>query len=381
MSHPFDPSAAHGDGAPDDGGHDDGGHDSDGSYDGRSYDGRSHDGGSYDGGSYDSRSYDRGSYDRDVTTGPPPALEALGLGLRGRDGWALRGGDFAVPRGRVVGLVGPNGAGKTALLAVAAGLRPADAGTLRVLGHAPGTPAVLPRVGVLLQDRPLERGFTVAETLRLGRGLNPGWSERDARAIIDDCDIPLRARVGRLSAGQRTCVALALALGKQPELLLLDEPMADLDPQRRLALTGVLMTRAAEHGTTIVMSSHAISELHLVCDHVVLMARGRVLVADDTEFVEAAHSLMTFTCSDSATPEIPPQLGTVIEARRSGRVLSALVRFPLSTDGAASTSVPSLEEILLAYLRNPQTPPLIAGGLAAEAPAPDSRGSQDRPTR
>ncbi|MFD7057564.1 ATP-binding cassette domain-containing protein [Streptomyces mirabilis] len=345
MNHPLDPSAAHQDDGP-----------------------------------YGSGSHDSGSYGDDAP-GASPALEAVGLGLRGRDEWALRGGDFTVPRGRVVGLVGPNGSGKTALLTVAAGLRPVDAGTLRVLGRAPGTPAVLPRVGVLLQDRPLERGFTVAETLRLGRALNPGWSEAAARAIIDDCDIPLRARVGRLSAGQRTCVALALALGKEPELLLLDEPMADLDPQRRLALTGVLMKRAAEHGTTIVMSSHALSELHLVCDHVLLMARGRVLLADDTEFVEAAHSLMTFTCPDAATPAIPPQMGTVIETRRSGRVLSVLVRFPLTTDGAASTAAPSLEEILLAYLRNPQAAPLIAGRFTAKAPAPGSPDTQDRPAR
>ncbi|MFJ3894830.1 ATP-binding cassette domain-containing protein [Streptomyces sp. NPDC090083] len=302
-----------------------------------------------------------------------PALEAVGLGLRGRDGWTLRDAGFTVPRGSVAALVGPNGAGKTTLLAVAAGLRSADAGTLRVLGHDPGSPAALPRVGTLLQDRPLEKGFTVAETLRVGRELNPNWNEAAARALVEDCDVPLRARVGRLSAGQRTCVAVALVLGKQPDLLLLDEPMADLDPLRRHALTGALMTRAAEHGTTIVMSSHALSDLHLVCDYVLMTARGRVLVADDVEFVEAAHSLITYTCPDSADPPTLPDAGTVIETRRSGRVLTALVRFPLSTEGAVSVASPSLEEVLLAYLRNPRIPPLIAAAQPAGAPDPHER--------
>ncbi|BCL26639.1 ATP-binding cassette domain-containing protein [Streptomyces aurantiacus] len=317
----------------------------------------------------------------DDASATAPALEAVGLGLHGRDGWALRDGSFTVPRGRVVGLVGPNGAGKSSLVAVAAGLRPADAGVLRVLGHVPGSPAVLPRIGTLFQDRPLERRFTVAETLRLGRDLNPNWNDAAARAIVDNCDVPLKARVGRLSTGQRTCVALALALGKQPDLLLLDEPMADLDPQRRRALTGALMTRAAEHGTTIVMSTHTLSELHLVCDYVLLTARGRILIADDTEFVQAAHSLITYTCPAPAAPSLPPQAGTVIETRRSGRVHTALVCFPLSTEGAASTSSLSLEEILLAYLRNPQASPLIAGSTRDDAPSAGTPDSHERPTQ
>ncbi|MFS8197267.1 ABC transporter ATP-binding protein [Streptomyces sp. CWNU-52B] len=305
----------------------------------------------------------------DLTDAAELAVEAAGLGIRHGREWTLRNADFRVPRGRVAALVGPNGDGKSSLLAVAAGLRRPTEGTIRVLGHAPGDHAVLPRVGVLLQDRPLHKGFTVAETLRLGRLLNPGWDQELAASVIAEADVPPRARVGRLSGGQRSCVALALTLGKRPDLLLLDEPMADLDPLRRHAMTAALMTSAARYGTTIVMSSHILAELHLICDYVVLMAHGRILLADDTDFVQAAHTLVTHTHThpldgdgDGDSTALPPSLrnGTVIESRTTGRRLTALLRFATGADGAATTAPPALDEILLAYLRNPEAPPLLA---------------------
>ncbi|MFJ9381832.1 ABC transporter ATP-binding protein [Streptomyces sp. NPDC101455] len=310
-----------------------------------------------------------------------PALEAHGLGIRNRDEWALRHCDFRVPRGRVAGLVGPNGDGKSSLLAIAAGLRAPTEGTLRVLGHRTGMSAALPRVALLLQDRPLHTSFTVAETLRYGREMNPAWDAATARAVVADADVPLHAKVGQLSGGQRTCVALALALGKRPDVLLLDEPLADLDPLRRHAMMAALMTINAEHGTTVVMSSHILAELDLVCDYVLLLAHGRMLIADDVEFVQAAHTLVTHTL-DARDPTGPGQpyghhagaaggdlavplpdvlLGhTVVEARTTGRQLTAMIQLPTSLDGAGTAEPPTLEEILLAYLRNPQAPPLLA---------------------
>ncbi|SEG89575.1 ABC-2 type transport system ATP-binding protein [Actinacidiphila yanglinensis] len=311
----------------------------------------------------------------------PPALEARGLGIRNRDGWALRSCDFRVPRGAVAGLVGPNGDGKSSLLAVAAGLRAPTEGTLRVLGHRPGTSPVLPRVALLLQDRPLHAAFTVAETLRYGREMNPAWDDATARSVVAGADVPLRAKVGHLSGGQRTCVALALALGKRPDVLLLDEPMADLDPLRRHAMMAALMTVNAEHGTTVVMSSHILAELDLVCDYVLLLAHGRMLVADDVEFVQAAHTLVTHTLDGQDPPgsgaaygrrtgaaegdpggSLPDELlgHTVVEARTTGRQLTAMIQLPTSLDGAGAAEPPTLEEILLAYLRNPEAPPLLA---------------------
>ncbi|MDT0416763.1 ABC transporter ATP-binding protein [Streptomyces sp. DSM 41982] len=287
----------------------------------------------------------------------------MDLGLRAHDGWTLRHCDFEVPRGRIAGLVGPNGDGKTSLLALAAGLSDPAEGTLRVLGHRPGSREVLPRVGVLLQDRPLHGSFTVAETLRLGRELNPGWDEVEASALVRESDIPPRERVSRLSGGQRTCLALALALGKRPDLLLLDEPMADLDPLRRHTMMAALMRTAAEHGTTVVMSSHILAELHLVCDYVLLMARGRMLIADDTDFVQAAHTLVTYTRdAPDAEPLRPfgPDGATVVETRLSGRSAAALLRLPTSLPAAVRTTPPALDEILLAYLRSPDATPLLA---------------------
>ncbi|MFF2525140.1 ABC transporter ATP-binding protein [Streptomyces liangshanensis] len=320
--------------------------------------------------------------DRPADTLPPdapdsPALEASGLGIRHRTEWVLRGCDLRVPRGRIAALVGPNGDGKSSLLALASGLRRPDEGTLRVLGGRPGSREVLPHVGVLLQDRPLHAAFTVAETLRLGRELNPRWDQALALAVLADTDVPLDAKVGRLSGGQRTCVALALVLAKRPALLLLDEPMADLDPLRRHTVTARLMATVAEHGTTVIMSSHSLAELDLICDYVLLLAHGRLLVADDTEFVQAAHTWVTHTLPDAraAGPGGPAASAhlrghTVVESRTTGRQLSALLQLPTSRGDAQSAEPPTLEEILLAYLRNPQAPPLLAPAPTTPAPAP-----------
>ncbi|WP_307130281.1 ABC transporter ATP-binding protein [Streptomyces aurantiacus] len=291
-----------------------------------------------------------------------PALEAVDLGIRSNDGWTLRNCSFVVPRGRIVALVGPNGDGKSSLLGLAAGLSTPAEGTLAVLGHSPGAASVLPRVGVLLQDRPLHDAFTVADTLRLGYEMNPGWDEDEARAVVKEADVPLGTRVSRLSGGQRTCIALALALGKRPDLLLLDEPMADLDPLRRHAMMATLMRTVADRNTTVVMSSHIIAELDLICDYVLLMAHGRMLIADDTEFVQAAHTLVTYTLDEpGAEPRPPfhPDSNTVVETRTSGRQAAAMVQLPTSLPPSVQTSSPALDEILLAYLRNPRATQLL----------------------
>ncbi len=159
-----------------------------------------------------------------------PALDADALGKRfGRRSWALRDCSFRLPAGRVCAVVGPNGAGKSTLLALAAGLLAPTEGTVGVLGAHPA--AARPRVGFVDQDKPLYQQLTVAETLRMGADLNPGhWDADTARRVVAGGDLDPDRRIRALSGGQRTRVALALALGKRPELLLLDEPMADLDP-------------------------------------------------------------------------------------------------------------------------------------------------------
>ncbi|MER7515263.1 ABC transporter ATP-binding protein [Streptomyces sp. NPDC126499] len=270
------------------------------------------------------------------------ALEAEGLGVRyGRRArtWALRDCAFALPTGRICALVGPNGAGKSTLMTLAAGLlRPTEG---RIL--TPGRE----RIAYVAQDKPLHPRLTVADTLRMGRELNPGrWDDATARRVIAD-ELDPRAVIHTLSGGQRTRVALALALGKRPELLLLDEPMADLDPLARHRLMGLLMADAAEHGTTVVMSSHILTELEGACDHLLLLAGGRIRLDGAVDDLLAAHALLTGPVADLAPH-------TVIDARTTGRQLTALVRREGAVEGPWDVSEPSLEDLLLAHLRHPE---------------------------
>ncbi|MCX5372874.1 ABC transporter ATP-binding protein [Streptomyces sp. NBC_00015] len=297
------------------------------------------------------------------------AATALGKRFGRRGGWALRDCTFRLPAGRVCAVVGPNGAGKSTLLALAAGLLAPTEGGVTVLGTDPASARA--RVGYVAQDKPLYPQLSVAETLRVGADLNPGrWDAETAERIVSAGDLDPRKKIRALSGGQRTRVALALALGKRPELLLLDEPMADLDPLARHELMGTLMARAAQYGTTIVMSSHVVAELEDSCDHLLLVGGGRVRLAGEIDDLLAAHTRVS-TATESArptpaggspdsTPGGLPELAphTVVESRVTGRQLTALVRpaGPLPDDWRTST--PSLEELVLAYLRNPQAAPL-----------------------
>ncbi|MGW1074376.1 ABC transporter ATP-binding protein [Streptomyces sp. NPDC002537] len=287
------------------------------------------------------------------------ALEAVGLGVRHRRGWALRDCSFRLPAGRVCALVGPNGAGKSTLLSLAAALRRPAEGSLTVLGGRPGDPDVRPRVAYLSQDKPLYPRFTVADTLRMGRELNPAsWDQATAERLVDGGGLSPAARVGDLSGGQRTRVALALALGKRPELLLLDEPMSDLDPLARHEMTAALMTEAAEHATTVVLASHVLAELDGVCDYLLLMADGRLRLAGEVEDLLAAHALLV---GKHELPGTPREFAshTVVEARRTGRQLTALIRPDGPVRGQWRTTEPTLEELLLAHLRAPGAPALL----------------------
>src|SRR5690242_12704021 len=167
-------------------------------------------------------------------TTPPlsSALDTAGLGHHYPGGrWALRDCSVDVPPGRVVALVGPNGAGKTTLLNIAAGLLRPTTGSVRVAGEAPGRR--LAKIGYVAQDAPLWPRLRVADVLEVGRCMNPGFDPQLAAARVQGLDISPRARVNALSGGQRAQLALTLVLAKRPELLLLDEPLANLDPLAR----------------------------------------------------------------------------------------------------------------------------------------------------
>jgi ABC-2 type transport system ATP-binding protein len=298
-----------------------------------------------------------------TSTIPAVALEAAGLGKRygRRASTALDDCSFRLPAGRISALVGPNGAGKSTLLAIAAGLLRPTSGTLTVLGEAPGE--ARDRVAHLAQDKPLYPQLSIADTLRMGAELNPArWDAKYAATIIEQGGLDPKAKVRGLSGGQRTRVALALALGKRPELMLLDEPMADLDPLARHEMMGTLMADAAEHGTTVLMSSHIVAELADACDHLLLLGDGRIRLGGGIDDLLAAHSVVT----GRGTPADLTDAGhTVVESRATGRGLTALIRREGHLDDRWETEQPSLEELLLAHLRSPATPALLTPGTTA----------------
>lgn len=288
------------------------------------------------------------------------AIEAESLGLRyGRKGtWALRDCSFRLPAGRVCALVGPNGAGKSSLLTLAAGLERPTEGAINIS-------ASRETLAYVAQDKPLYQQLTIGETLRMGHELNPDrWDAAKAARIVEAGGLREDARVRTLSGGQRTRVALALALAKRPTLLLLDEPMADLDPLARQQLMGILMGDAAENGTSVVMSSHILTELEGACDHLLLVDGGRIRLSGSIEDVITAHSLLTGPAA--AADDLAAH--TVVESRTTGRQLISLVRpgAPVDTD-TWHAAHPTLEELLLAHLRAPDAPALVLQPSGAEA--------------
>ncbi|MFD7710403.1 ABC transporter ATP-binding protein [Streptomyces sp. NPDC059785] len=294
------------------------------------------------------------------STIPAVAMEASGLVMRygRRGGAALDGCSFRLPAGRISALVGPNGAGKSTLLALAAGLLRPTAGSLTVLGTAPG--AARDRVAHLAQDKPLHPQLSIADTLRMGAELNPDrWDAAHAASIIEQGSLDPASKIRKLSGGQRTRVAVALALGKRPELMLLDEPMADLDPLARHELMGTLMAEAAEHGTTVLMSSHIVTELADACDHLLLLGDGRIRLGGGMDDLLGAHTLVT---GRGTAADLAPH--TVVESRATGRGLTALIRHDGPVGDGWAASEPSLEELLLAHLRAPDAPPLLTPSTA-----------------
>jgi ABC-2 type transport system ATP-binding protein len=302
-----------------------------------------------------------------LATGPGPAgagnvVETTGLGKRYGRTWALRDCTLAVPAGHVTALVGANGAGKSTLLHLVVGLARASAGQVRVLdGQLPGSPPALARIGFVAQDSPLYRNLSVTDTLRLAASLNRRWDGAYARARLAELDIPLDRRVGRLSGGQQAQVALAVALAKRPDLVLLDEPVARLDPLARHEFTAALMAAVAEDGLSVLLSSHVLAELSRVCDHLVLLAGGRVQVTGEVDALLAGHRILSGPAerADAVAARSP-----VVADQRGGRQARLLVRTGPASGGAGpglAAALPpgwqaepvGLEELVLAYLREP----------------------------
>jgi ABC-2 type transport system ATP-binding protein len=280
-------------------------------------------------------------------------IETAGLGKRYRRTWALRNAALAIPGGYVVALVGPNGAGKTTLLHMSVGLTRPTTGRVTVLGNEPaGSPAALDQIAFVAQDAPLYRNLSAADMLHLTRNLNRRWDQQRAETRLTELHIPLDRKVGKLSSGQQAQLALTLALARRPRLLVLDEPLASLDPLARHDFMASLMAAVAEDGLSVVLSSHVIADLERVCDYLIVLCDGRVQVAGEVEGLLAEHS--TLTGPASAADDVAERLA-VVYARRAGTVAHLLVR------NKTAEPVPSgweanpvgLEELVLDYLREP----------------------------
>jgi ABC-2 type transport system ATP-binding protein len=297
------------------------------------------------------------------------ALEATGLGKRYRRNWALKDCNLTIPQGRIAALVGPNGAGKTTLLNLAVGLLAPTTGSIRVLNQAPGGAELLTHVGFVAQDTPLYRDFTATELLTLGAKLNRVFDQSMARSRLERLGIPLDRQVGALSGGQRAQVALAMAMAKRPKLLLLDEPLASLDPLARREFLQALMGSVAEQGVTVLLSSHLLADLERVCDFLIVLSSASVQVLGTVDELLEHHRLLIGPRREDRSAIVG--VTQVVRASRTDRQATLLVRTngPI-VDPAWAVHEVTLEDLVLAYLAEPS-----AGALPGPF-APDRMGVQ-----
>ena len=276
-------------------------------------------------------------------------LESRGLGKRYGRRWALTDCTVSIPGGHVVGLVGPNGAGKTTFLSLATGLLAPTSGTIEVLGGTPAASAAqLARVGFLAQETPLYAGLSVADHLRLGAHLNPRWDNAVARGRIDRLGLDAAQKAGKLSGGQRAQLALTLAIAKRPELLILDEPIASLDPLARREFLQSLMEFTAAEQASVIMSSHLVADLERVCDYLIVLVGSRVRLAGEVEELLGTHWLVTGPRSD---PGAWPSDWQVITSRHTERQTTLLIRTANPVlDSPWSVAQVDLEDLVLAYM-------------------------------
>jgi ABC-2 type transport system ATP-binding protein len=284
------------------------------------------------------------------------ALQTEGLTKRYGRRVALSDCTLAIPPGRVVGLVGPNGAGKTTLLHIAVGLLPPTAGSIEVLGERPASGAAqLARVGFVAQDTPTYTGLSIADHLRFGAHTNPGWDQQLADDRITKLGLDPDQKAGRLSGGQRAQLALTLAIAKRPELLILDEPVASLDPLARREFLQSLMAFIADHGASVILSSHLVSDLERVCDYLIVLVASRVRVAGDVDDLLSSHYRLTGARRDPA--DLPPG-AHVIEDSHTDRQSTLIVRSATPIDDPSYTVEKlTLEDLVLAYMSRAATSP------------------------
>jgi ABC-2 type transport system ATP-binding protein len=296
-------------------------------------------------------------------------IETSGLGKRYGSTWALRECTLVIPAGHVAALVGPNGAGKTTLLNLAVGLAEPTAGAVTVLGGlTAGSPAALDGIAFVAQDTPLYKNLSAADMLHLTANLNRSFDDHYAKERLAELGIPLKRKAGKLSGGQQAQLALTLALARRPRLLVLDEPVAMLDPVARHDFMATVLTAAADDGVSVVLSSHVLAELERVADYLIMLSRGRVQVAGAVEDLLASHRVLTGPTSEADKYSDRP----VVHRRRGEAQTHLLVRATAGDPAPPGWEAHpvGLEELTLAYLREP-------GAVALPGPA---RGRHAQPS-
>jgi ABC-2 type transport system ATP-binding protein len=285
----------------------------------------------------------------DLRDADPPVIETRGLSKRYRKVTALNDATITVPEGRISALIGPNGAGKTTLLRVLAGLARPSGGDVAVLGGTPRQgPAFLAEVGFLAQEIPLYRRLSAGDHIAAGAHLNPRWDAASARQRLNSLNIPLDQPAGTLSGGQRAQVALSLTLAKRPRLLLLDEPVAALDPLARRQFLATLADAVAAGGLTVVLSSHLLTDLERICDHLILLAASRVQLCGDIDTLLAEHQVLVGPRKYAAAIE---KAHTLVQATHTARQSTLLIRAGSPVvDPAFEAADVGLEELVLGYM-------------------------------
>ena len=293
-------------------------------------------------------------------------IESTGLGKRYRRSWALRDCTLGIPGGHVVALVGPNGAGKTTLLSMAVGLTTPTAGGVTVLdGGRAGSPDALDRIAFVAQDAPLYGNLPAGDMLHLARNLNRRWDARRAEGRLAELGIPLEKKVGKLSGGQKAQLALTIALARRPDLLVLDEPLAALDPLARHDFMASVTAAVVADGISVVLSSHALAELERVADYLIVLAQGQMQVAGEVADLLAEHRVLT---GPAGQADVAARRVRVVHRGSDGAQSRLLVRTTAPDDPVPAgwqCRGAGLEEIVLAYLREPGAPARAADDTAS----------------